>query len=85
MEIKIERLSLAAAAVTVSAALLGAGVWAMDTRYVTIGNLQKFAEEQDRKELQERIEELTLKKELDMASEYDKALLEKLKQRLNNR
>ncbi len=63
--------------------LITFGVWALDTRYVTISDLQTFQHEQKTEELGNRIDELTLKKSLGLATEFDKALLEQLKEKLD--
>jgi hypothetical protein len=59
------------------------GVWALDTRYVTISDLQQYQQEQQKQKLGDRIDELTLKKNLGLADDFDKALLEQLKEKLN--
>jgi hypothetical protein len=54
----------------------------LEPRYITIGELKEFVEEQKRAELEQRVDELRLKKSLNMASEYEKALLEQLERKL---
>lgn len=60
------------------AGIFTVSVWALDTRYVTISDLQQFAKDQQILELKQRVKELRLKKRLNMADDYEKALLEEL-------
>jgi len=55
----------------------------LEPRYITIGELKEFADEQNRIELQQRVDELQLKSNLNMTSEYEEALLQQLKEKLN--
>jgi hypothetical protein len=63
-------------------AVLTFGVWALDTRYVTIASLEEYSQMQRKNELGERVDELTLKKTLGLATEFDKALLDQLKEKI---
>ena len=58
-------------------------LWALDTRYVTISDLKQFALDQDRAQIERQARELRLKKRLNLADEYEKALLEELEKELN--
>jgi hypothetical protein len=53
-----------------------------DVRYVRISELQKVLENDRKDELENRIDELSLKQNLGMTSPYEDALLEQLKERL---
>ena len=54
----------------------------IEPKFVTVGQLKDFAEEQNRLELEQRVEELQLKDRLNMTTEYEKALLEQLERKL---
>lgn len=55
----------------------------LEPKFITIGELKEFVDEQNRAELEQRVDELQLKSNLNMTSEYEDALLEQLKQKLN--
>ena len=55
----------------------------LEPRYITIGELKQFVDEQNKVELQNRVDELQLKSNLNMTSEYEEALLKQLKEKLN--
>lgn len=65
-------------------AALSFGVWALDQRYLTISSFENLQQQQYQQQLGDRIDELTLKKSLGYASEYEKAILEQLKEKRNN-
>ena len=65
--------------------LLAMGVWALDTRYVTISDLKTYAQEEQIEDLEQEVKDLTLKSELGLASEWEKALLEQRKIELYNK
>ena len=54
----------------------------LEPRYITIGELKEFVEEQNKVELRQRVEELQLKSRLKMTSEYEEALLKQLEGKL---
>jgi len=67
--------------------LLGAIVWAHDAhyddRYVQITQFEQFREDTKIDNLEAEVDELTLKKSLGLASEYEKALLELKEKKLD--
>ena len=62
--------------------LVGGVVWALDTRYITVSDLQQFADQQYQQQIERQVRELRLKKHLDMADAYEEALLEELEREL---
>ena len=72
------------AGLTIFAALGGIsfGVWAFDNRYLTIASFEEITQQQRIQQLGDRIDELTLKESLGLASEYEKAILKQLKEKI---
>ena len=54
----------------------------IEPKYITIGELKEFVDAQNKAELQQRVDELRLKVNLKMASEYEKAPLDQLERKL---
>ena len=54
----------------------------IEPQYITIGELKEFVDAQNKADLQQRVDELRLKVNLNMASEYEKALLDQLERKL---
>ena len=69
-------LAQAAAVVTSVSIIAGAAVWAADTRYVTVGGLQKLFDAQQEQELREDIRSLEWDEQHGGLSEKDEWLLE---------
>ena len=63
-------------------AALSFGVWALDQRYMTISNFEQAMQQQRLHNLGDRIDELTLKESLNLATDYEKAILKQLKQKV---
>ena len=63
-------------------AILSAGAWALDQRYITHEDFESYDKQQYVRQLGDRIDELTLKKSLGLATEYDAAILDQLKEKL---
>jgi len=70
----------------VLAVLGGAGYWAVleagDNRYVQLQQLADFARNQRIEDLEDKIDDLTIKQELGQATPYDKARLKNLERKL---
>lgn len=64
------------------AGALSFGVWALDSRYLTIASFEQLQQQEQEHQLGNRIDELTLKESLGYASEYEKALLKQLKEKI---
>ena len=63
--------------------LISFAVWALDTRYITHTDLNLSVKQQYVQRLSDQVDQLILKKQLGLATEFDKALLEQLKQKLS--
>ena len=63
-------------------AALSFGVWALDHRYMTISSFEDSMQQQRLNNLGDRIDELTLKESLNLASAYEKAILKQLKEKV---
>ncbi len=63
-------------------AAISFGVWALDQRYLTIASYEEITKQQRIDRLGDRIDELTLKESLGLASEYEKAILKQLKEKI---
>lgn len=67
--------------------LLGALVWAHDAhyddRYIQISQFEQYQKDNKIDALEQEVDELTLKKSLGLASDYEKALLELKVRKLN--
>jgi hypothetical protein len=55
----------------------------LEPKFITIGQLKEFVKEQNRAQLQQRVDELQLKDNLNLTTEYEKALLEQLERKLD--
>jgi ribosome assembly protein YihI (activator of Der GTPase) len=64
------------------ASLLTAAVWALDSRYITHETFRTYEQQQYVRTLGDRIDELTVKESLGMATDYDKAILKQIKEKL---
>ena len=62
--------------------IITAAVWALDQRYMTYAAFEEIAQSQRINNLSDRIDELTLKESLGLASEYEKAVLKQLKEKI---
>ena len=71
-------------ALTLFAAIGGVsfGVWALDQRYMTVSNFEQAMQQQRLQNLGDRIDELTLKESLNLATDYEKAILKQLKEKV---
>jgi len=63
-------------------AIISAGAWALDQRYITHKDFEAYDKQQYVRQLGDRIDELTLKKQLGMSTDYDNAILEQLKEKI---
>jgi len=63
--------------------LITFGVWALDTRYITVSDFQTYQQDQYKRSIADQIDQLTLKEALGMATAYEKALLKQLKEKYN--
>ncbi len=77
-----EYMKKVAAILPVLAVLGAAGVYSADGRYIRLQQLAEFAREQRIEDLSDKIDNLTIKLELDLASDYDKARLKILQRKL---
>ena len=82
----IKYIQTIASILPVLAVLSGAGYWALleagDNRYVQLQQLAAFAKQQRIEDLEDKIDDLSIKVELGEGSAYDKARLKNLERKL---